>query len=69
MCKTKEELIAEVTEGKAAVVNASAAAAYLNCHERTIARMCELGKLKAVKVMSVWRINREALIDFANNEA
>lgn len=66
MCKTKEELIAEVTEGKAAVVNASAAAAYLNCHERTIARMCELGKLKAIKVMSMWRVNRNALIDYAS---
>lgn len=40
------------------------AAAILNVHQRTVARMCELGKLKAVRVMSVWRINRDALFDF-----
>lgn len=39
------------------------AAAILNVHQRTVARMCELGKLKAVRVMSVWRINRDALFD------
>lgn len=40
------------------------AAAILNVHQRTVARMCELGKLKAVRVMSVWRVNRDALFDF-----
>lgn len=65
MCKTKEQLISEVTEGPQAVVSVKAAAAYLDCHERTVARMCERGELKAVKVMSMWRINRAALVGFA----
>ncbi len=69
MCKkTTGELIAEVTEGAQAVVSPKAAAAFLDCHERTVTRMCEQGKLKAVKVMSMWRINRRALLDFAGVE-
>lgn len=69
MCKkTTGELIAEVTEGAQAVVSPKAAAAFLDCHERTVTRMCEQGKLKAVKVMSMWRINRRALLEFAGLE-
>lgn len=69
MCKkTTGELIAEVTEGTQAVVSPKAAAAFLDCHERTVTRMCEQGKLKAVKVMSMWRINRRALLEFAGLE-
>lgn len=69
MCtKTNSDLIAEVTEGAQAVVSPKAAAAFLDCHERTVTRMCEQGKLKAVKVMSMWRINRRALLDFAGVE-
>lgn len=37
----------------------------LNVSGRTIARMCEQGKLKAVKVCSLWRINRDALFEYA----
>lgn len=32
---------------------------------RTVARLCESGKLKAVKVGTQWRINRDALLEFA----
>lgn len=41
------------------------AARILNVHVRTVTRMCAQGKLKAVKVMSLWRINRDALLDYA----
>ena len=41
------------------------AAAILNVTPRTVTRMCEQGKLKAVRVMSLWRINRDRLLDFA----
>ena len=41
------------------------AASILNVNTRTIVRMCAAGKLKAVKVMSLWRINRDALLDYA----
>lgn len=47
------------------LLNTKQAAAILNCHPRTITRMCESGKLKAVRVQSLWRINRNALLDFA----
>ena len=37
----------------------------LNVTPRTVVRMCESGKLKAVRVMSLWRVNRDALLRFA----
>lgn len=37
----------------------------LNISERSITRMCSNGQLKAVKVGGVWRINRDALLEFA----
>lgn len=40
----------------------------LNVSARTISRMCEQGKLKAVKVNSLWRINRDALLAYAGLE-
>lgn len=67
--RTKEELLAEVTEGRRALVCPRAAAAYLGCHERTVTRMCERGALKGVRVMSMWRVNRSALIEFAEGGA
>lgn len=47
------------------LLNTRQAAAVLSVTTRTVTRMCELGKLKAVRVMSVWRINRDALLEFA----
>lgn len=41
------------------------AAVILNVDPRTVTRMCAQGKIKAVKVMSLWRINRDALLEFA----
>ena len=46
-------------------VDKTTAAGILGVSERTVTRMCEQGKLKAVKVMSLWRINRDRLLDFA----
>ena len=47
------------------LLDSKQAAGILNVNERTVTRMCVEGKLKAVKVMSLWRINRDALLDFA----
>lgn len=47
------------------LLNTKQAAEILNVNVRTVARMCEQGKLKAVKVLSLWRINRDALFEFA----
>lgn len=41
------------------------AADVLNVTPRSVNKMCALGKLKAVKVLSVWRVNRDALFEFA----
>lgn len=41
----------------------------LNVNVRTVTRMCAAGRLKAVKVMSLWRINRDALLAFAGIDA
>lgn len=47
------------------LLSTAQAAGILNVGERTVTRMCAQGKLKAVKVMSLWRINRDALFEFA----
>lgn len=47
------------------LLSSKEAAGILGVSDRTVTRMCEQGKLKAVKVMSLWRINRDALLDFA----
>lgn len=41
------------------------AAQVLNVAPRTVNKMCSQGRIKAVKVMSVWRVNRDALLSFA----
>ena len=41
------------------------AARILNVSKSTILRMCAGGELKAVKVRSSWRINRDALLEYA----
>ena len=38
------------------------AAELLGVHPRTVARMCEDGQLVAVKIRTVWRVNRDALL-------
>ena len=60
---TKENTI-ELTE-LPDLLDTNQTAAVLNVTPRTVTRMCEQGKLKAVRVMSLWRINRDALLDFA----
>lgn len=47
------------------MLDAAQAAGVLNVSARTIARMCASGKLKAVKVNSMWRVNRDALLTYA----
>ncbi|MDN0063523.1 helix-turn-helix domain-containing protein [Collinsella ihumii] len=47
------------------MVNPKFTGRMLGVNERTVTRMCVAGKLKAVKVMSLWRINRDALLEFA----
>lgn len=44
------------------------AASILSVSPRTVSRMCERGDLRAVKVMSVWRINRAALMQYVGLE-
>lgn len=53
------------TDEMPVLLDTNQAAAILNVTPRTVTRMCEQGKLKAVRVMSLWRINRDALLDFA----
>ena len=48
-----------------ALLDSKQAAEILNCDPRTITRMCNTKKLKAVKVMSMWRINKAELLKFA----
>lgn len=50
------------------LLNTTQAATILNVTPRTVQSMCEAGKLKAVRVQSLWRVNRDALLEFAGLE-
>lgn len=72
MCTTSVQNQSGGTEaaefGKASLpelLSTNQAAEVLNVSPRSICKLCELGKLKAVKVLSVWRVNRDALFEFA----
>ena len=54
-----------IREDFPAMLSAKQAATILNCSPRSITRMCEAGKLRAVKVVSMWRVNRDSLMEFA----
>ncbi|MCF6413164.1 helix-turn-helix domain-containing protein [Collinsella tanakaei] len=43
----------------------SQAASIVNVSARTVTRLCGQGKLKAIKIGAQWRINRDALLEFA----
>ena len=47
------------------LLNTSQAAEVLQVTPRMISAMCSSGKLKAVRVGRLWRVNRDALLDFA----
>lgn len=51
-----------------ALLSTKQAATILNVTPRTVTRMCEQNKLKAVRIMSLWRINRDALLEYAGIE-
>lgn len=57
------EASADAVYGLPPMLTAAQAARILNVSERTVARMCANGDMKAAKVCSVWRINRDALLD------
>lgn len=47
------------------MLNVKQAAQILNCSERCVTRMCKSGAIQAVKVTTLWRINRDALMRYA----
>lgn len=51
-----------VSETMPALLDSRQAARVLNVNPRTVTRLCEHGKIKAVRVASRWRINRDALL-------
>lgn len=54
-----------ITETMPKLLDTKQAARILNVNPRTVSRLCEAGKIRAVKVASLWRINRDALLEFA----
>lgn len=58
------ETIEEILNSDALVLTVKQAATLLGCGERSICRMCERGQIKAVKVMTAWRINKAALLEY-----
>lgn len=51
-----------------AVVTATQAAQYLDCHPKTVRTLCQQGKIRAIKLGSEWRIPTEALDKFINGK-
>lgn len=45
--------------------NSKWAARTMGISVRTVTRLCERGEIKAVKVGAQWRINRDALLEYA----
>lgn len=58
-----------VNEALPAMLKPAQAAKVLSCSARTVTRMCELGKIRAVRIgcgsKTSWRINRDHLYEFA----
>ena len=63
--QTTMALTADGIKGLPPMLDTDQAAEILNVHPRTVVRMCINGELKAVKVRSLWRVNRDALLEFA----
>ena len=47
-----------------ALLDTKQAAELLGVSVRTVTRMCASGAIKAVRVQSMWRVNRDALFEF-----
>lgn len=45
------------------MITTKQAAEILNVDPRTVMRMCRAGKVRCAKVMSAWRVNRDALLE------
>lgn len=48
-----------------ALLDSKQAAQLLNVSERTVTRLCNRGKIRARRVGRLWRINRDALFEYA----
>ena len=60
-----DTIVSDVLTRERPLVSVFASSCVLQMDESTICRMCRAGKLKAVKVGKYWRINRNALLEFA----
>lgn len=58
------ETLEEILNSDALVLTVKQAATLLECSERSVCRACERGQIKAVKVMTAWRINKAALLEY-----
>ena len=65
---TQAATILNVTPRTVQSMTTTQAATILNVTPRTVQSMCEAGKLRAVRVQSLWRVNRDALLEFAGLE-
>lgn len=57
-----------MTNASPKLIDPKEAAQILGVNPRTVTRMCADGTLKAVRVRSLWRINRDYLMQFAGIE-
>ena len=58
------ETLEEILNSDALVLTVKQAATLLDCSERSVCQACERGMIKAAKVMSMWRINKAALLEY-----
>lgn len=52
-----------IKETLPALLTTKQAARLLGVTTRTVTRLCERGEIKAVRVASLWRVNRDALLE------
>lgn len=62
------ETLEEILNSDALVLTVKQAATLLDCSERPVCRACERGMIKAAKVMSMWRINKAAPLEYIGIE-
>ena len=63
--KTITTFSPEKVEAMGAVTNIAGVVGVLGCSGTYARRLCEQGKLKAVKLGSHWRVNTKSLLEYA----
>ena len=56
---------AQATQPLPELLSTDQAAQVLNVSTRAVTDLCKKGRIKSIRIGKLWRINRDALLDFA----